>query len=98
MDGEFGKQYFPADRAETAAHLRRILSRHISVDLSQIHPDDKLVEDIRMDSLDSLSTVEFVIDVEKEFGISIPDSDAAEMRTLRDVVEYVIAHRRTTVV
>ncbi|MGH9930902.1 MAG: phosphopantetheine-binding protein, partial [Pyrinomonadaceae bacterium] len=38
------------------------------------------------------STVEFVIDVEKEFGISIPDAAAEQMRTLRDVVDYVATH------
>jgi acyl carrier protein len=91
-DTDFGQRYFRAEQSDIAARVRRILAGHIPVDLSRLHPDDKLVEDIRMDALDSMSTVEFVLEVEKEFGISIPDSVAAEMRTLRDVIDYVTAH------
>ena len=88
-DSEFGKQFFPDDRAETAAKLRGILSRHISIDLSQMQPGDRFVEDLRMDALDSLSTVEYVIAIEKEFGIKIPDSAAEKMLTFQSVVDYV---------
>ena len=91
-DDDFGRQFFPPHRAQVAARLRQILSRHVALDLSRLHPDDKLVEDIRMDSLDSVSTVEFIVDVEKEFGVVIPDAAAQQMRSLRDVVEYVATH------
>lgn len=91
-DHDFGQQFFPAHRADVAARLRQILSRHIDLDLSRLHPDDKLVQDIRMDSLDSMSTVEFVNDVENEFGVVIPDATAQQMRSLRDVVDYVVTH------
>jgi acyl carrier protein len=91
-DDDFGRQFFPPHHAEIAARLRRILSRHIALDLSRLHPDDKLVEDLRMDSLDSMSTVEFIVDVEKEFRIVIPDAEAEQMHSLRDVVEHVATH------
>ena len=88
-DHQFGERYFPAERADIAARLRAIMARHIAVDLSRLHPDDRIVADIRMDALDSLSTVEFVLDAEKEFGISIPDSAAEHILTLRDFTEHV---------
>jgi len=93
---QFGQHYFPAGHADIAARVRRILAAHIRVDLSRLHPDDKLVEDIRMDALDSMSTVEFMLDLEKEFGISIPDSMAEGMRTSRDVIDYVASAKRNT--
>ena len=86
---EFGRRYFQNDRAEVAAKFRKILSRHIPIDLSRMQPDDRFVEDLRMDALDSLSTVEYVIAVEKEFGINIPDSAAEKMLTFQSVVDYV---------
>jgi acyl carrier protein len=86
---EFGKEFFPNDRDEIAAKLREILSRHICVDLSQMQPNDRFVEDLRMDALDSMSTVEYVIEIEKEFGIEIPDSVAEKMTTFQSVVDYV---------
>lgn len=88
-DAEFGCRFFPPQQVEIAARLRTIMARHISVDLSRLHPDDLIVEDIRMDALDSLSTVEFVLEVEKEFGVSIPNAAAEKMRTLKDVIEFV---------
>jgi acyl carrier protein len=86
---EFGKEFFPNDRAEIAAKLREILSRHIPIDVSQMQPNDRFVEDLRMDALDSMSTVEYVIEIEKEFGIKIPDSVAEKMITFQSVVDYV---------
>jgi acyl carrier protein len=86
---EFGKRYFPPERSELAAKLRKIFSQHIIVDLSQLQPNDRFVEDLRMDELDSMATVEFVIEVEKEFGIKIPDAAAEKMTTFQSVVDYV---------
>jgi acyl carrier protein len=91
---QFGQQYFSAGQADIAARVRRILAAYIPVELSRLHPDDKLVEDIRMDALDSMSTVEFVLEVEKEFGISIPNSAAEGMRTSRDVIDYIASAKR----
>ena len=88
-DTEFGREFFVGEQAAVASKLRSIMSRHIAVDLSRLHPDDRIVEDIRMDALDSMSTVEFILEVEKEFGISIPDAAAEKMRTLRDAIDYV---------
>jgi acyl carrier protein len=87
---QFSKQFFPNDHAEIAAKLRKILSRHIPIDLSQMQPNDRFVEDLRMDALDSMSTVEYVIEIEKEFGIKIPDSAAEKMLTFQSVVDYVV--------
>ena len=86
---EFGKQFFKNDRAEIAAKLREILSRHIPIDLSQMQPNDRFVEDLRMDALDSMSTVEYVIEIEREFAIKIPDSAAEKMITFQSVVDFV---------
>jgi acyl carrier protein len=86
---EFGRHFFTETTAPIALRLREILARHIQVDLSKLHPDDRFIEDLEMVELDSLSTVNFAVDVEREFGITIPDADAARLRTFGDVVEYV---------
>lgn len=94
-DEEFGKHFFPNDRAEVAAKLRKIVSHHIPIDLSQLQPPDRFVEDLRMDALDSMSTVECVIEIEQEFGIKIPDSAAEKMLTFQSVVDYVAGAVKT---
>lgn len=50
-----------------------------------------------MDALDSMATVEFILEIEKEFGISIPDTAAETMRTLRDVAQFVSQAKKDTV-
>jgi hypothetical protein len=41
------------------------------------------------DLADSLDVVELVMELEEEFQITIPDSVAAEFRTLGDVIRYL---------
>lgn len=89
---QFGQTYFGQDHAETAARLKNVLAAHIPLDISKLHPDDKLVDDLRMDVLDSLSTQEFIMQVEEEFGVTIPNSEAGNMRTFKDVFDYVVLH------
>ncbi|MEO7297317.1 MAG: acyl carrier protein [Verrucomicrobiota bacterium] len=86
---EFGKQYFSAEQSKVASKIREIMSRHISIDLARMRPEDLIVEDLRMDALDSMSTVDLVMDIEKEFGIDISNSAAEKMRTLKDIVDYI---------
>lgn len=91
---EFGRTYFGSSDslARVAARTRQILARHLPVELEGLAPDDKLVADLRMDALDSMSTVEFVWELEKEFGVKIPNKEAEAMWTFRDVVSYVHSH------
>jgi acyl carrier protein len=43
-------------------------------------------DDLGMDSLDK---VEFVIAVEEEFEIDIPDEELDKLQSIRDVVDYI---------
>jgi len=85
---EFGRDLFSSESASVAARVREILGRHLSVDLSRLSPEDTFV-DLEMAELDSMATIEFVLDVEREFGVKISDRDAERMKTLRDVVQYI---------
>jgi len=85
---EFGRDLFSSESASLAARVREILGRHLSVDLSRLSPEDTFV-DLEMAELDSMATIEFVLDVEREFGVKISDRDAERMKTLRDVVQYI---------
>jgi len=90
---EFGRDLFTTQTAETAMKVREILSRHLSVDLSRLSPEDTFV-DLEMAELDSMATAEFVVDLEREFHIKISDHDAESMKTFGDVVEYVSSAAR----
>ena len=94
----FAATYFPVDQVATARRLRELLVPHLEIDLARIHPDDRLVTDLRMDALDSMSTVEFLLSVEKEFSIKLPEAEVAHILTLRDLsacVARLLAERAT---
>jgi acyl carrier protein len=42
-----------------------------------------------MDALDSMSTVEFTLSVEKEFAVKLPEAAVARILTLRDLTACV---------
>ena len=88
-DEEFGECFFSPSQAHIAARTREILARHIDVDLSQLHPSDRPVEDLRMVALDSLSDVEFICDIEEEFDIKLEEQEGDQLRTVEDIVRYV---------
>ncbi len=85
----FGQRFYPTDVAPIAGKIREILARHIPVDISRLHPSDRPVEDLRMDALDSLATVQFVVDLEEEFDLKIGDHEAERLTTFDDVVQFV---------
>jgi acyl carrier protein len=44
--------------------------------------------------VDSLETVEFVMQLEEEFGVSISEDDAARIETVGDAIRYILQKRR----
>lgn len=64
--------------------VREILAQNFGV-VTPINEESVLAE-LGMDSLD---TVEFVMWLEEEFDIEIPDEDAEKWQTVGDVVAYV---------
>ena len=87
---EFGRIFYP-DHADIAARIRDILAEHIPLNIDQLEPSDRPVIDLKMDDLDSMSTAEFIIALEKEYGISIANADAEKMRTFDDICSHVIS-------
>ena len=65
-----------------------IIVEQLSVEADAVVPEANLLDDLGADSLD---VVELVMAIEEEFGIEIPDDDVENIRTTKDVVDYVVA-------
>ena len=52
----------------------------------QVTMASRLVEDLVADSLD---VVELIMAFEDEFNITLPDDDAAQLKTIGDIVSYI---------
>jgi acyl carrier protein len=55
-------------------------------DLSAIRPDRRLRDQLDIDSMDALN---FLIAVDAEIGVDIPESDYAKLTTLDNIVAYL---------
>jgi acyl carrier protein len=74
------------DKIEIQEKLIDMLSRHTSVDRSNVTPDKDLKLDLGLDSLD---VAEIVYEIEETFGISIPDDSAEKIKRISDTVNFI---------
>lgn len=75
----------------TFEQVKKIVAEKLGVDAAKITESAAFVNDLGADSLD---VVEFVMEVEKEFNITIPDEEAAKLATVGDAVKYIDAHAK----
>ncbi len=68
--------------------VNSIVTDQLGVDKESLSPEANLLDDLGADSLD---VVELVMALEEEFGIEVPDDDVENMRTIRDIVQYIEA-------
>lgn len=66
--------------------VKESLAEILSKDVDMIDMDTKLVDDLGVDSIDS---VELIMAVEEVYDITVPEEDAMAMKTVGDVVEYI---------
>lgn len=66
--------------------VREIIADELCVDIEQVVPDAKLVDDLGADSLDQ---IEVIMRLEEYFEIEMPDEDTEPIATVADVVTLV---------
>ena len=68
--------------------VKEIIVDKLGVEESEVTETANVTNDLGADSLD---TVELLMEFEKEFGVKIPDEDAAGIATVADAINYVEA-------
>ena len=66
-----------------------IVSKQLGADIDDITENTNIMDDLGADSLD---VVEMLMAVEESFGVSVPDEEIPNLKTVRDIVEYVEAN------
>lgn len=66
--------------------LKDLVVDQLSVDEDAVTMDAKMTEDLEADSLD---VVDLLMAVEEEFGVSVPDEDLKDIKTVGDIASYI---------
>ena len=72
--------------SDIQSRITTIIVDQLGVDASSVKREADLSNDLGADSLDK---VEFIMAVEKEFGISVPDEEAEKLQTVGEAIAYL---------
>ncbi|MDO4912353.1 MAG: acyl carrier protein [Lactobacillus sp.] len=69
--------------------IKKLLAENFDVKADEITMDTNFKNDLNADSID---LVEFIMNMEDEFGNEIADEDAEKLHTVKDAVAYISEH------
>lgn len=67
-------------------NIRKMLSDQLGVAADSIQPGSDIVKDLGADSLD---VVELLMALEDEYGVTIPEDEVAEIKTVQDIMDVL---------
>ncbi|MBQ8080593.1 MAG: acyl carrier protein [Clostridia bacterium] len=67
-----------------------MIAKQLKIDVSEITPDKRLVEDLKADSA---NVMVMIMDMEDNFNITVEDDAVNTLRTVGDVVKYIEDHQ-----
>mgnify|MGYP003357222040 FL=1 len=77
--------------SEKAEKVTAIIVEKLSVDAADVREDASFTNDL---GADSLETVELMMDLEKEFNITIPEEESEKLSTVGDAIAYIEEHAK----
>ena len=69
--------------------VSKMIAQQLKLDVSEVTPDKRLLEDLKADSA---NTMVLIMDLEDQFDMTVEDSVIAELKTVGDVVDYIEKH------
>jgi len=72
-----------------ADRVIEIICNQLGVKKENVSFESSFVNDLQADSLD---TVELMMELEEEFGVSIPDEEAQQITTVGKAIKYIEEH------
>lgn len=76
---------------EVFEKLKDIIVDRFAVEAESVKMESTFMEDLSADSLD---IVELILNIEEEFDMEIPDSEAEKIVAVKDVVAYIVEHKK----
>ena len=73
----------------TKEEIKEMIAKQLRIDADTIEDDSNIVTDLGADSID---LVEMLMIIEEKLGITITDEEANELKTVRDVADFIEEH------
>ena len=77
-------------QAEVEVIVKEVLAKQLTMDVSKINLESRLVEDL---GVDSFGSVEVAFELEERFNIKIPDAALYEAKTVKNIVDFVVSQK-----
>jgi len=77
--------------SEITKKVTDIIVDKLGVDEKDVTIESSFTNDLGADSLD---TVELIMELEKEFDITIPDEEAEKIATVGDAIAFIEQHQK----
>lgn len=74
----------------TFEKVASLIAEQLGIEASKIAESSEIIKDLGADSLD---VVEMLMGLEEEYGISISEDDAANLKTVGDIVKLIEANK-----
>ena len=71
--------------------IKSLLANQLNIDENTISESSKIVDDLGADSLD---VVELLMTLEDEFGVSVSDEEALEIKTVGDIAKIIEKNKK----
>jgi len=75
----------------TIEKVKEIIANQLSIDVKKLTENTNIAEELGADSLD---VVEILMALEEEFNVSIPDEAIPNIKTVKDVVEFIDKNKK----
>jgi len=77
-----------ASEQEILAGLAEIVNEETGIDAASVQSDKSFTDDL---DIDSLSMMTIVVNAEEKFGVTIPDDEVKNLKTVADAVNFIVA-------
>ncbi|MFM6962872.1 MAG: acyl carrier protein [Micrococcales bacterium] len=75
-------------QADVLAGLAEIVNEETGIDTSSVQMDKSFVDDL---DIDSISMLTIVVNAEGKFGVTIPEDEVANLKTVGDAVNFIVS-------
>lgn len=75
-----------ADKNEILAGLAEIVNEETGVETADVQLEKSFADDL---DIDSISMMTIIVNAEEKFGVTIPDEESQNLKTVGDAVDYI---------